>query len=235
MLDDLSFTIDGGRKAALTGRTGSGKSTCILSLFRILEANEGAILIDGIDISKVPLAELRKRALSTVPQDPVLFKGSVRFNLDPFDSYTDHEIWNALRRVHLTSEGRQLSIGIEDKAVGLDYILSEGGRNLSKGQRQLFCFARALLRNTKIICIDEGTSSVDETSDQLIQQTLRESFPENTLIVIAHRLNTVRAVDKILVLDAGKLVEEGAPEELIDRDGGIFAAMWAAQSSATVT
>lgn len=239
VLKEISFSVEGGKKVALCGRTGSGKSSCLLSLFRIIEASEGGIYIDGINIASVPLEKLRRDTLSIVPQDAVMFRGSVRFNLDPFNHHTDDEIWIALANVHLTSKKQvgekvhhKLLIGSggAHELVDLEYEISEGGENLSKGQRQLFCFARALLKNTKIICIDEGTSSVDESSDQMIQQTLKESFPDNTMVIIAHRLNTVRTVDSIFVLDGGTVLESGTPEELISKDGGAFSKMWEAQT-----
>eukprot|EP00924_Labyrinthula_sp_SR-Ha-C_P009620 augustus_masked-scaffold_22-processed-gene-1.38-mRNA-1 protein AED:0.01 eAED:0.01 QI:0/-1/0/1/-1/1/1/0/1128 len=238
VLNQLSLQIKGGEKVALTGRTGSGKSSTLLSMFRIIEASSGSILIDGIDIASIPLVSLRKQALSIVPQDAVMFSGTVRTNLDPFNDYSDDAIWASLEQVNLaqdkklkltaTATGKMESNGNEE--AGLEYKVTEAGANLSKGQRQLFCFARALLKNTKIICVDEGTSSVDEATDSLIQETLRRVFASNTLVVIAHRLNTVKDMDKIFVLDNGRLLESGSPDELIAKPNGAFAEMWQAQA-----
>jgi len=239
VLSNVSFKIEGGSKTALVGRTGSGKSSTLLCLFRIIEAASGKILIDGQDIASIPLTELRSGILSMVPQSAILFSGSIRYNLDPFNQYSDDEIWNALGRVHMRGESQVNSNSDVSKffvkvgnssSAGLDFVISEGGQNVSKGQRQLLGFARALLKDSRIITIDEGTSSVDEVSDKLIQETLKEAFPNRTMLIIAHRLNTVRDVDKVLVLGAGSLIEEGSPDELLAREDGVFAEMWKAQA-----
>jgi ABC-type multidrug transport system fused ATPase/permease subunit len=214
VLDDVSVSITGGARVGIVGRTGSGKSTMALCLFRVLEATSGSIEIDGRDISKIGLRNLRSR-LAIIPQDPVLFAGSIRYNLDPFDQVGDSSIWEGLRQVHIEAFVRSLPDGLHTK-------VTQGGDNFSAGQRQLFCFGRALLRETKVIVMDEATASVDVDTDVLIQQTIRQSFANQTLFVIAHRLNTVADADRVMVLDKGKCVEFDHPLRLIDA-GGHFA------------
>jgi len=245
VLNNVSFSIRGGQKVALVGRTGSGKSTSLLALFRILEAAHGRILIDGVAIASVPLEILRSRALSVVPQDPTLFAGTIRYNLDPFNKHDDVKIWECLESVQLagyvrslkkkTASNREMatlnapgSFLMENEPTSpLDFQIEEAGSNLSVGQKQMLCCARALLRDTRIICIDEGTSSVDEKSDAHIQQTLRDCTKDKTMFVIAHRLNTIRNFDQVCVFDEGRLVEMGHPDELVLQPSGIFASMWA--------
>jgi ATP-binding cassette subfamily C (CFTR/MRP) protein 5 len=232
VLNGVTFAIPGGSKAAFVGRTGSGKSTTLLCLFRILEAAGGSIRIDGVDIGRVPLKRLRQKTLSIVPQDPTLFAGTVRFNLDPFASHSDDDVWSALQRVHMADFVKSLG-SAEDGTDGLTYVLEEGGANLSTGQRQLFCFARAILRGTRVIAVDEGTSSVDEATDAMIQKAMHEAFPDRTLLVVAHRLNTVRNLDHICVLDHGRVAEMGSPDELLQKKNGMFAGMWNASNNRT--
>lgn len=178
------------------------------SLYRIVEPCGGRIIIDDIDVSQLGLTDLRSR-LALVPQDPVIFSGTVRANLDPFDAVGgDAYIWQALEQAGMADTIRQM-------AGGLDAVISEGGGNLSTGQRQLLCMARALLRRTKILVLDEATSNVDSSTDQLIQSTIRTAFKDCTVLTIAHRLNTIIDSDRIMVLDAGRLVEFDSPAALL--------------------
>ena len=188
--------------------TGGGKSTLMTSLYRIVEPCGGRMIIDGIDVSQMGLTDLRSR-LALVPQDPVIFSGTVRANLDPFDAVGgDAHIWQALQQAGMAETIRNMD-------SGLDSHISEGGGNLSTGQRQLLCMARALLRKTKILVLDEATSNVDSSTDQLIQTTIRSAFQDCTVMTIAHRLNTIIDSDRIMVLDAGKLVEFDSPAALL--------------------
>ncbi|XP_044754614.1 multidrug resistance-associated protein 1 isoform X1 [Coccinella septempunctata] len=207
VLKKLSFNITGGEKVGIVGRTGAGKSSLTLSLFRIIEAAEGAIEIDGVNISEIGLHSLRSR-LTIIPQDAVLFSGSLRMNLDPFDAHSDEEVWKALEQAHLKSFVQALP-------AALSHEVTEGGENLSVGQRQLICLARALLRKTKILILDEATAAVDLETDDLIQSTIRREFKECTVLTIAHRLNTIMDSDRVIVLDKGIIVEFDTPQNLL--------------------
>lgn len=239
-----SVSMQLSKRCALVGRSGSGKSSTLLALFRVLEPAGGKILIDGVDAATIPLAYLRSKILSIVPQDPSLFAGTLRYNLDPFDEHSDEAIWDALEKVHLAEFVREMHKAEGDgtnatasastsfialqkakSASPLGYQIEQGGLNLSAGQRQLLCFARALLRGTPIICLDEALSSVDENRDKEIKKTLDQACEGRTLIVIAHRLSHLDHFDKILVMDRGRLAEQGSPQQLI-RQEGIFAQMW---------
>ncbi|XP_008553088.1 multidrug resistance-associated protein 1 isoform X3 [Microplitis demolitor] len=217
VLNGISFAVNGGEKIGIVGRTGAGKSSLTLSLFRIIEAAAGKIFIDGIDISKLGLHALRSR-LTIIPQDPVLFSGTLRLNLDPFDSHTDEQIWQALEHAHLKAFAKTLP-------NGLMYSVSEGGDNLSVGQRQLICLARALLRKTKILILDEATAAVDLETDDLIQQTIKEEFKDSTVLTIAHRLNTIVDSDRVIVLDKGVITEFDKPEVLMQTPTSAFHSM----------
>ena len=225
VLKGLSFKSERNQRIGVVGRTGAGKSTLALALFRFLNASAGRIIIDGIDISTIKLADLRSR-LAIVPQDPVLFSGSIRSNLDPFDEFTDEDLLHALSQVHIDSQSAnagsstQQTNTLKNRTFGsLSFPISEGGHNLSQGQRQLLCLARATLSRRKIIVMDEATSSVDKATDILIQRSIRERFQDCTLIVIAHRLSTVADFDKILVLSEGRVVEFEEPKVLMERKG----------------
>uniref|UniRef100_A0A8C1UG86 Multidrug resistance-associated protein 1 n=1 Tax=Cyprinus carpio TaxID=7962 RepID=A0A8C1UG86_CYPCA len=210
-ISDISVNIEGGEKVGIVGRTGAGKSSLTLGLFRIIEAAQGEIRIDGVNVAELGLHELRSR-ITIIPQDPVLFSGSLRMNLDPFDGYTDEEVWRALELAHL----KNFVSGLPDK---LNHECSEGGENLSLGQRQLVCLARALLRKTKILVLDEATAAVDLETDNLIQSTIRTQFEDCTVLTIAHRLNTIMDYTRVLVLDKGQMAEFDSPSNLIAKKG----------------
>ncbi|XP_071454835.1 multidrug resistance-associated protein 1-like [Hetaerina americana] len=214
VLKGIDFTVSGGEKVGIVGRTGAGKSSLTLSLFRIIEAAGGAILIDGIDIAKLGLHTLRGR-LTIIPQDPVLFSGTLRMNLDPFEKHSDSDIWIALEHAHLSNFVRALP-------AGLQHEVAEGGENLSVGQRQLICLARALLRKTKVLILDEATAAIDLETDELIQMTIREEFKECTILTIAHRLHTIMDSDRVIVLDKGRIVEFDSPTVLLNRKKSVF-------------
>ncbi|GAA5864423.1 hypothetical protein JCM1840_000490 [Sporobolomyces johnsonii] len=218
VLHDISFSVKAGEKVGIVGATGCGKSTLASSFFRFVEAHSGSIKIDGIDISKVGLFDLRSR-LTIVPQDPVILSGTLRSTLDIFGEHEDAEIYEALRRVHLIKESERpdaQEAGANRSVFwNLDAEVAEGGSNFSTGQRQLLCMARALLRSSRVLVLDEATASTDYTTDELITQTIRTEFAESTLLVIAHRLRTIIDFDRILVLDKGHLIENGSPSDLI--------------------
>ncbi|XP_037884218.1 multidrug resistance-associated protein 1 isoform X11 [Glossina fuscipes] len=217
VLKGISFTINGGEKVGIVGRTGAGKSSLTLSLFRIIEAAGGRILIDDVDISTLGLHTLRSR-LTIIPQDPVLFSGSLRINLDPFEVKKDEEIWKALELSHL-------KVFVKTLPAGLNHEISEGGENLSVGQRQLVCLARALLRKTKVLILDEATAAVDLETDDLIQKTIRTEFKDCTVLTIAHRLNTIMDSDKVIVLDKGEVTEFDSPVNLLENPYSAFYGM----------
>lgn len=217
VLHGISFTISPSDKVGIVGRTGAGKSSMLNSLFRIVELERGKILIDDYDISKYGLKDLRK-VLGIIPQSPVLFSGTVRFNLDPFNEHNDADLWEALERAHLKDVIRRNSLG-------LDSEVSEAGENFSVGQRQLLSLSRALLRRSKILVLDEATAAVDVRTDALIQKTIREEFKSRTMLIIAHRLNTIIDCDKILLLDAGQVVEFDTPESLLRKEESAFSKM----------
>ncbi|NWS51816.1 MRP2 protein, partial [Chunga burmeisteri] len=203
-------------QVGVVGRTGAGKSSLTNCLFRVLEAAGGSIIIDEVDIATIGLHDLRQN-LTIIPQDPVLFTGTLRMNLDPFDRYTDEEVWKALELAHLKTY-------VQDLPQGLLHLVSEGGENLSVGQRQLVCLARALLRKAKILILDEATAAVDLETDHLIQTTIRNEFADCTVLTIAHRLHTIMDSNRVMVLQAGRIVEYDSPEELLKKQG-VFSAM----------
>lgn len=217
VLKDITAEMAGGTRVGIVGRTGAGKSSLTLALFRLIEPAAGTITIDGLDITSMGLHQLRSR-LTIIPQDPVLFSGSLRKNLDPFDSYPDDRLHSALRQAHLLPYVRSLE-------AGLLHEVAEGGENMSVGQRQLVCLARALLRKTKVLVLDEATAAVDLETDDLIQQTIRTEFTGCTVITIAHRINTIVDYDQVMVLEEGRLVEMDNPAVLREREGSIFRSM----------
>uniref|UniRef100_A0A1A9WJ69 Multidrug resistance-associated protein lethal(2)03659 n=1 Tax=Glossina brevipalpis TaxID=37001 RepID=A0A1A9WJ69_9MUSC len=206
ILKSLTFEIKASEKIGIVGRTGAGKSSLINALFR-LSYNEGSIIIDQRDSKSMGLHDLRSK-ISIIPQEPVLFSGTMRYNLDPFDEYSDAKIWEALEEVKLKKVVQELPSGLESK-------ISEGGTNFSVGQRQLVCLARAILRENRILVMDEATANVDPQTDALIQITIRNKFKHCTVLTIAHRLHTVMDSDKVLVMDAGQVMEFGTPYELL--------------------
>uniref|UniRef100_A0A8C1RE57 ABC-type glutathione-S-conjugate transporter n=1 Tax=Cyprinus carpio TaxID=7962 RepID=A0A8C1RE57_CYPCA len=213
-LKEISLSVNEREKVGIVGRTGAGKSSLALGIFRILEAAKGKIFIDGINIAEIGLHQLRSR-ITIIPQDPVLFSGSLRMNLDPFDGYTDEEVWRALELAHL----KNFVSGLPDK---LNHECSEGGENLSLGQRQLVCLARALLRKTKILVLDEATAAVDLETDNLIQSTIRTQFEDCTVLTIAHRLNTIMDYTRVIVMDRGHITEMDSPNNLISQRGQFY-------------
>uniref|UniRef100_A0A6I8RP40 ATP binding cassette subfamily C member 3 n=1 Tax=Xenopus tropicalis TaxID=8364 RepID=A0A6I8RP40_XENTR len=211
VLKNLNLKVNGGEKVGIVGRTGAGKSSMTLCLFRILEPAEGIVKIDNVNISEIGLQDLRSR-LTIIPQDPVLFSGTLRMNLDPFNKYSDDEIWKAL-------ELSNLKKFVAGQPSQLEYECSEGGENLSVGQRQLVCLARALLRKTRILILDEATAAIDLETDDLIQMTIRTQFEDCTVLTIAHRLNTIMDYTRVLVLDKGRIAEFDTPTNLIALKG----------------
>ncbi|ANB15699.1 bile acid-transporting ATPase YBT1 [Sugiyamaella lignohabitans] len=228
VIKNVTFKVERFNKIGIVGRTGAGKSTIITALFRFIEAETGFIKIDGLDISTLGLFDLR-RALAIIPQDPTLFTGTIRSNLDPFSEYNDQQIFEALRRVHLIPNASNPGEVVEvvegenvNQFLNLDSQVSEGGGNLSQGQRQLMCLARSLLKAPKVLLLDEATASIDYETDAKIQNTIREEFKDTTILTIAHRLRSIIDYDKILVMDAGQAVEYDTPHSLISNPATIF-------------
>ncbi|KAH6709145.1 hypothetical protein BKA61DRAFT_556514 [Leptodontidium sp. MPI-SDFR-AT-0119] len=255
ILKGLTFHVDMNQRIGVVGRTGAGKSTLSLALFRFLQARAGSVVIDGVDISKIKLHDLRTR-LAIIPQDPVLFSGTIRSNLDPFDEFSDVQLQQALQRVHLVpsadntpvpetvspAEGSSAEAGSSATSttaaepitankenanifLSLTSPISSAGANLSQGQKQLLCLARAILSRPKLLLLDEATSAVDKKTDTLIQRSIREEFANTTLLVIAHRLSTVMDFDRILVMKDGVAAEFGTPRELLEIEDGVFKGM----------
>ncbi|KNA15079.1 hypothetical protein SOVF_101510 isoform A [Spinacia oleracea] len=223
VLHGVTCTFPGGLKTGIVGRTGSGKSTLIQALFRVIEPTTGSIVIDGIDISSIGLRDLRSR-LSIIPQDPTMFQGTIRSNLDPLEQYSDAQIWDALDKCQLGSEVRKM----ERK---LDSNVHEDGENWSMGQRQLVCLGRVLLKKSKVLILDEATASVDTNTDNLIQQTLKHHFFECTLITIAHRITSVLDSDMVLLLSNGLVEEHDSPTRLLQNQSSSFSKLVAEYTS----
>ncbi|XP_055860708.1 multidrug resistance-associated protein 1-like isoform X2 [Biomphalaria glabrata] len=214
VLKNVCFHIRGQEKIGVVGRTGAGKSSLMLALFRLVEPCQGQIIIDGIDISKLGLYDLRQK-LTILPQDPLLFTGTLRLNLDPFEQYSDEEIWKSLELCYLKTY-------VDKLPEGLNHQVGENGINLSIGQRQLVCLGRALLRKTKILVLDEATAAVDVETDELIQKTIRSQFKDCTVLTIAHRINTIMDYDRILVMDKGQVLEFDSPSSLLKDVNSLF-------------
>ncbi|XP_078403235.1 ATP-binding cassette sub-family C member 5-like isoform X2 [Cetorhinus maximus] len=217
VLKKVTFTIKPREKIGIVGRTGSGKSSLGVTLFRLVEICSGSITLDGVKISDIGLDDLRKK-LSIIPQEPVLFVGTVRSNLDPYNQYTDSQIWDALGRAHIKESITQLN-------GKLDFEVMENGENFSVGERQLLCVARALLQHSKILLLDEATAAIDTDTDMLIHKTIQEAFSDCTMLIVAHRLHTVLNCDRIMVLDQGEIAEFDSPSVLISNDNSRFHAM----------
>ncbi len=207
VLQDVSFDVAPGWKVGIVGRTGSGKSSLGLTLFRLLELSSGSIRIDDVDISAVNVHQLRA-GLSVIPQDPFMMIGSIRYNLSPFGQHSDEEVWRALERSGLL----EYVSGLPGQ---LDFAITEGGGNISQGQRQLFCLARALLRRSRVVLLDEATSSVDKATDDIIQRSVREHLSGSTLLIVAHRLDTIAGADRILCMEGGRVVAYAHPAQLL--------------------
>ncbi|GMR31872.1 hypothetical protein PMAYCL1PPCAC_02067 [Pristionchus mayeri] len=217
VIKGIDVKMEPGEKVGVVGRTGAGKSSLTLALFRIIEPASGTITIDDVDITTIGLHDLREK-LSIIPQEPVLFSGTLRFNVDPTGMYTDEEVWAALKYAHLEEF-------VERLPMQLMYSIEEGGENISVGQRQLVCLARAILRRSQVLILDEATAAVDTVTDALIQKTIRDVFANSTVITIAHRLNTIMDYDKIMVMDDGKVAEYDSPDNLLRKPNGIFYGM----------
>ena len=216
VMKGVNLSVKPHEKVGVVGRTGAGKSTMMIALFRITDLCEGSIEIDGMDLGKLGLEDVR-RALCIIPQDPVLFSASVRFNLDPFNESTDEEIWSVLEQVELKDVIDNMPRKLEDD-------VQEGGTNFSVGERQLICMARALLKKPKILIMDEATASLDNETDAFLQQMIRKQFSNCTTLTIAHRLNTIMDADRVCVMDAGKVAEYDTPYNLLHKNG-IFKGM----------
>jgi len=217
VLNKITFTVEPGHHVGIVGRTGAGKSSIMNAFFRMIEAEEGSIVIDGIDTQTISLDTLRSR-MTIIPQDPVMFSTTVRENLDPFTVYTDDEIWDALEKCRMKTVVQNLKLKLQAP-------VSEGGSNFSVGQRQLICIARALLRKPKILLLDEATASIDSESDEYIQQTIREAFGKITIITIAHRINTIIDSDMILVMNDGQISEYDTPKNLLTNEKSEFSGL----------
>ncbi|KAK3227972.1 hypothetical protein Dsin_007834 [Dipteronia sinensis] len=235
VLRGISCIIEGGHKVGIVGRTGSGKTTLISVLFRLVEPTEGEIIIDDLNITSIGLHDLRSH-LAIIPQDPTLFSGSVRFNLDPLSQYTDHEIWEVLGKCHLREAIQEKEEGLDSlgekvaKICNLLYYktnkilvaVMEGGSNWSVGQRQLFCLGRAILKRSRILVLDEATASIDNATDSILQKTIRREFADSTVLTVAHRIPTVMDCNAVIAVSDGELVEYDEPVKLINKEGSLF-------------
>ncbi|KAL0756460.1 hypothetical protein Bca101_094128 [Brassica carinata] len=214
VLKGISCVFEGGHKIGIVGRTGSGKTTLISALFRLVEPVGGKIVVDGVDISKIGVHDLRSR-FGIIPQDPTLFNGTVRYNLDPLCQHTDAEIWEVLGKC-------QLKEVVKEKENGLDSLVVEDGSNWSMGQRQLFCLGRAVLRRSRVLVLDEATASIDNATDLILQKTIRREFSDCTVITVAHRIPTVMDCTMVLSISDGRIVEYDAPMKLMENENSLF-------------
>jgi ATP-binding cassette subfamily C (CFTR/MRP) protein 1 len=214
VLKNINFSLKSGEHLGVVGRTGSGKSTISLCLFRILEAFSGKIYIDGVDISKVGLQKLRE-SLTIIPQDSTLMDGTLRYNIDPINAYSDKEIIHVMQKIGF-------DYIIKRDKDGLYQEISESGSNLSVGEKQLICITRAILRKSKIIIMDEATASIDYITEEIIQKAIDELLVDSTFITIAHRIKTILNYDKILTLDNGKIVDFDTPKNLLNDKNSLF-------------
>ncbi|CAK9173850.1 unnamed protein product [Ilex paraguariensis] len=214
VLRGISCIFEGGHKIGIVGRTGSGKTTLISALFRLVEPTDGKIIIDDINISTIGLHDLRSH-FGIIPQDPTLFIGPIRYNLDPSSEHTDHEIWEVLEKC-------QLREAVQEKEESLNSLVVQDGSNWSMGQRQLFCLGRALLKRRKILVLDEATASIDNATDSIIQKTIRTEFADCTVITVAHRISTVMDCTMVLAISDGRLVEYDKPMKLLNKEGSLF-------------
>ncbi|KAI6707127.1 hypothetical protein NL676_010089 [Syzygium grande] len=218
VLHGITCKIKGGHKIGIVGRTGSGKTTLISALFRLVEPIDGKIIVDGLDITTIGLHSLRSQ-FGVIPQDPILFGGTVRYNLDPLSEHTDEEIWEVLGKC-------QLREAIQEKEKGLESLVVHDGSNWSMGQRQLLCLGRVLLRRSRILVLDEATASIDNTTDSIIQRTIRREFVDSTVLTVAHRIPTVMDCSMVLVISDGRLVEFDEPMKLVGKDDSLFAQLY---------
>lgn len=214
-LKGLSFTVNSRERVGIVGRTGSGKSSIAVTLFRLRECEQGKVLVDGVDLSTLRLSSVRGEGICIIPQDPVLFTGTIRENLDPFYEFSDEDVNEGLRLSRIEDFVNSLEGGI-------NYFVTPGGGNFSVGQRQLLCLARSMIRKPKILVMDEATASVDSATDSFIQETVRTQFKDCTVLEIAHRLHTVMDADRVLVMDAGRVVEFDTPTNLLKIPNGVF-------------
>ncbi|KAJ7040968.1 multidrug resistance-associated ABC transporter [Mycena alexandri] len=229
VLHGLNFQVSSGEKIGIVGRTGSGKTTLALYFFQFVEASEGKLLIDGIDIASLGLTDLR-RNLTIIPQDPTLMSGTLRSTLDVFNEHQDAEIFEALRSVHLISQDPSDN-KLPTVFSNLDSPVSQAGSNFSAGEKQLLCLARAILKHAKVLILDEATASVDYATDELVGLTIREKFSSSTILTIAHRLRSVIDYDKVMVLEEGRIVEFESPKTLLENESSKFYALCKATGS----
>ena len=222
VLDQLSLVVPGGQKVGFVGRTGAGKSSILVALLRVAELHAGRIDIDGFDIAHVPLQTLRSR-VAIIPQDPTLFKGTLRMNLDRFDEHSDERLWEVLDQCAMARVVRELP-------SGLAHQVQEKGGNFSVGERQLLCMCRALLKMSRLVMLDEATASVDHATDSTLQGMLHKELVDATVLMIAHRLDTVMTSDRAVVIDAGRVAEDGPPTELLEQEDGHLAHLWKIQN-----
>ncbi|KZS95710.1 P-loop containing nucleoside triphosphate hydrolase protein [Sistotremastrum niveocremeum HHB9708] len=235
VLKNLSMSVRGGEKIGIVGRTGAGKSSIMVALYRLVELSAGSIEIDGVDLAKIGLTDVRSN-IAIIPQDPLLFNGTLRTNLDPFGQHDDARLWDALKRSYLVDTAREQNNGGQEGGSGartpvvnnkfsLDTIIEDEGGNLSVGQRSLVSLARALVKDSRVLVLDEATASVDYETDHYIQHTIATEFHDRTILCIAHRLRTIIAYDRICVLDAGQIAEFDTPSNLYKKTDGIFHGM----------